>query len=201
MTVNGITANTYIPSAVSTKKTSEKSSPASDSTSSADVYEKSTNETDSTTAKEQSAAVIKALKADADKRSEQLRSLVEKMMLSQGKTFDTAGMWDFLRSGEYTVDEETAKQAQADIAEDGYWGVEQTSDRLVSFAKALAVNDPEKAGDMLEAVKTGFEQAAKAWGGDLPDICQKTLDATIKKLNDWKASAASTSDTTADSVK
>ena len=37
-------------------------------------------------------------------------------------------MWSFLADGNFTVDEETQKQAQADIAEDGYWGVEQTSD-------------------------------------------------------------------------
>ena len=54
-------------------------------------------------------------------------------------------MWSFLADGNFTVDEETQKQAQADIAEDGYWGVEQTSDRILDFAKALSGNDPEKA--------------------------------------------------------
>lgn len=181
MNVNGITANTYIPSAKAVEKTSDKSSPAP-----ADVYEKTEQTADSPKTADQNAAVIKALKADAEKRAGQLRDLVEKMMLSQGKTFTDAGMWDFLRSGNYSVDEETAKQAQTDIAEDGYWGIEQTSDRLVSFAKALAANNPDKADTMIEAVKTGFEQATKAWGDELPDICQKTLDATLKKLNDWK---------------
>lgn len=190
MNVNGITANTYTP-VKTVGKASDKSPTSSDSsTGPAGIYEKSPDGAEGTSEKEQSAAVIKALKADAEKRTEQLRSLVEKMMLAQGKTFDEAGMWDFLRSGEYTVDEETAKKAQADIAEDGYWGVEQTSDRLVSFAKALAANNPEKADAMIDAIKTGFEQATKSWGGDLPDICQKTLDAAIKKLTDWKASPA-----------
>ena len=40
------------------------------------------------------------------------------------------------------MDEKTRLQAQKDIAEDGYWGVEQTSERLVSFAKALSGGDP-----------------------------------------------------------
>lgn len=181
MNVNGITANTYIPSVKATGKTSGRTS------SFADVYEKSTH-TAAGNSKQTApnAAVIKALKEDTENRAEQLRSLVQKMMLSQGKTFDAAGMWNFLQSKEYSVDEETSKQAQADIAEDGYWGIEQTSDRLVSFARALAADNPEKADEMIEAVKTGFEQATKVWGGELPDICKKTLDATLKKLDSWK---------------
>jgi hypothetical protein len=186
MNVNGITSAAYAPTAKTTGKSSG-SSQKSSSTPAA-VYEKSPEVTDNTTAKSSDTAVIESLKAEAEKRTSQLRSLVEKMMLSQGKVFDSDAMWNFLRSGEYTVDEATANQAKADIAEDGYWGVEQTSDRLVSFAKALAGSDPEKAENMINAVKTGYEQATKAWGGELPEICKQTLDATLKKLDEWKTS-------------
>lgn len=188
MNVNGITAAAYAPTAKSTGKASG-SSEKSSSTPAA-VYEKSSEVTDQTTARPSDTAVIESLKAEAEKKTSQLRSLVEKMMLSQGKAFDTDSMWNFLRSGDYTVDEATAKQAKADIAEDGYWGVEQTSDRLVSFAKALAGNDPAKAEKMINAVKSGFEQATKAWGGELPEISQKTLDATLTKLGEWKTSSS-----------
>lgn len=58
------------------------------------------------------------------------------MMTKQGTAIANAdSMWSFLADGNFTVDEETQKQAQADIAEDGYWGVEQTSDRILDFAK------------------------------------------------------------------
>lgn len=188
MNVKGITAASYIPSVRPVDK-----SPSKSASSFADIYESSSKapgdtyrSTAGTQAKEPDTAVVNALKADLQKRNDQLRDLVEKMMLSQGKTFDAAGMWNFLQSKDYSVDEETAKQAQADIAEDGYWGVEQTSDRLVSFAKALSGGDPDKADSLIEAVKTGFEQATKVWGGELPDICKKTLDATLEKLNNWK---------------
>ncbi len=147
------------------------------------VYEKS----DTPASYKQDTATIERLKQDADRRTQQLRSIVEKMMTKQGKTFTTASeMYALLRSGNYEVDAATQAQAQADIAEDGYWGVEQTSDRLVSFAKALAGGDSSKAEEMINAVKEGFEEAAKVWGDKLPDICQKTLDATIDKLNKWK---------------
>lgn len=130
---------------------------------------------------------IERLKADAEARNAQLRSLVEKMFLEQGKTL-LAGdnIYELLRTGKVNVDHETAQKAQQEISEDGYYGVEQTSERLVSFAKALSGNDPEKAEMLMDAVKKGFEQATKAWGGELPDICKKTLDTTLEKLTKWK---------------
>ena len=80
----------------------------------------------------------------------------------------------------------TIEQAKKDISEDGYWGVEQTSDRLVSMAKALSGDDPSKADMLIDAIKKGFEQAGKDWGEDLPDICKKTIDTAIKKMEDWR---------------
>lgn len=133
--------------------------------------------------------LVQKLKNDAETRSTQLRTLVEKMMTKQGKAFtDATNMWEMLRKGEVEVDPETAAQAKEDISEDGYWGVKQTSDRLVSFAKALTGGDPDKADEMIEAFKKGYEQATKSWGDDLPDICKKTYDATIEKLTAWKDS-------------
>ncbi len=87
------------------------------------------------------------------------------------------------------MDAATKAQAQADIAEDGYWGVNQTSDRIIDFAKALTGGDPSKAEAMRDAFKKGFEQATKTWGDKLPDISQKTYDAAMKKFDDWAAEA------------
>lgn len=127
---------------------------------------------------------IERLKAEADQRFEQLRGIVEKLLLKQGGTFDVSnGLASAYRSLE--VDSETQAQAQADIAEDGYWGVEQTSDRILDFAKALAGNDPELAKGMLDAIKEGFKQAEEAWGEELPQISKDTIDASIKKVEEW----------------
>ena len=107
------------------------------------VYEKSSETSSDTVTKKTDYALIEKLKADAEQRTAQLRSLVEKMMTKQGVAIGTAdSMWSFLAKGDFTVDAETQAQAQADIAEDGYWGVEQTSDRILDFAKALSGNDP-----------------------------------------------------------
>ena len=182
----GYDSNNSKVSSYRTSKATEaetKQSNANTGTGPAAVYEKS----NVSTSKKVNAETIAKLKQDAETRTQQLRGIVEKMMLNQGRTFTNAtDIYAFLRSGDYEVDAATKAQAQADIAEDGYWGVEQTSDRLVSFAQALAGGDASKADEMIAAVKKGFEEATKEWGDTLPDICQKTLDATIEKLNKWK---------------
>jgi hypothetical protein len=150
------------------------------------VYEKS-SDTDGTVTKKSNSELIAKLKADAEERTAQLRSIVEKMISKQGKTLASADdMWSFLASGDYTVDAETKAQAQADIADDGYWGVDQTSDRILDFAKALAGDDSSKADELLEAFKKGFEEATKTWGDDLPELSQRTYDAVLEKFDAWK---------------
>lgn len=137
-------------------------------------------------------ATIEKLKAEAEEKSAQLKAIVKKLLLKQSKTFDDSlDMYDLIKSGKLEVDDETRLQAQKDIAEDGYWGVEQTSERLFSFATALAGNDPEQADQMVEAFKEGYKQAEKQWGGELPDICKQTYDAFLQKMDDWKNSSNS----------
>lgn len=154
------------------------------------VYEKSSDTAAKTTGKTSNSAIVSKLKADAEQRTSQMRSLVEKMMTQQGSTIGKAdSMWSFLASGKFTVDAATKAQAQADIADDGYWGVKQTSDRILDFAKALSGNDPSKADELLEAFKKGYQKATGTWGRQLPDISSRTYDAVVKKFDDWKNSA------------
>jgi hypothetical protein len=192
MSVNGITnaTQTYENNGVAKGKTNQKTDEAKQKASenTAAVYEKSETSTDNKKKiYQRDSATIDRLLAEADKRSQSLRELVEKMLLKQGQTYTEAtDIYGLLREGKLEVDPETRAQAQKDIAEDGYWGVEQTSERMVSFAKALTGGDASKAEEMIEAVKKGFEEATKAWGGDLPEISKRTLDATIKKLEAWR---------------
>lgn len=191
MAINSITnsvaaqrASTY--TAAKTDHT-EKKSESSTKTDTGVVYEKSSGQTSGTVTKKTDYALVNKLKADAEQRTSLLRSLVEKMMTKQGVAIGTAdSMWSFLAKGDFTVDEATRAQAQADIADDGYWGVDQTSDRILDFAKALSGNDPEKADLLLDAFKKGFKEATKSWGQDLPDISQRTYDAVVEKFNKWK---------------
>jgi hypothetical protein len=192
MSVNGISNvnQTYENKNTTKTKTNHKAQAEQAKTSensAAVVYEKSEQTTDNKKIYTKDQVTIDRLKAEADRRTQSLRDLVEKLLLKQGETFNEAtDIYSLLREGKVEVDEETRLQAQKDIAEDGYWGVEQTSDRMVDFAKALSGGDSSRANVLIDAVKKGFEEATKAWGGELPEISKKTLDATISKLEAWR---------------
>ena len=171
------------------KKESKKGTSGSRTESTGVIYEKGTSEVTKTGSdyKTQNASLIAQMKADTNNRLQQLESIVSQMMTKQGKAIGTAdSMWKFLAGGNFTVTAAAKAQAEQDISEDGYWGVNQTSDRILDFAKALSGNNPEKADELLAAFKKGFSQATKSWGSKLPDISQRTYDAVIEKFDAWK---------------
>lgn len=202
MSVNGVTqtqssAYTYASSAANAENT--KTTSAKENTSTAAdtgvVYEPSKEAATSSAKKtyKPDTNMINKLKADADARTSQLRSLVEKMMSKQADTYGNANdIWNFLRKGNYTVDPATKLQAQQDIAEDGYWGVKQTSDRIINFATALTGGDPNKIDEMRAAFQKGYAMAEKKWGGKLPEISQQTYDAVLEKFDQMKAESGIT---------
>lgn len=195
--IQGVTGSTYTANttAASTQTTAAAETVQDDT---AAIYEKSSDTTVKTTEERDNSAIVAKLQADADARLSSLKSLVEKLFTKQSKTFawanstntdlmDDSSFWNAIRTGNFEVDATTAAQAKEDISENGYWGVTQTSDRLVDFAKALTGGDSSKIEEMRNAIKKGFEEAKKLWGGELPEISQKTYDATMEKLDKWAA--------------
>lgn len=192
MSVSSVSNQTTGYASYSAKGKAEKTSPKAESSKNVDlgvVYEPSANAEDVQAVKKQSNAEIAArLKEITNQRVEQLRNLVEEMIAKQGKTLGQADdMWRFLASGDFTVDAATKEQAKADIAEDGYWGVKQTSERIFDFAMALSGGDEEKMKKMQEAFEKGFRQATHTWGKELPQISQDTYAAVNKKFEDYYA--------------
>ncbi len=196
MNVNGITstqaAYDYTSSVNTKEKQASKNTSVPNTEEAGAVYEPS-KEQQTDSAKKiytPDTNLINKLKADAEARTAQLRSLVEQMLLKQGTAYGQANdIWQFLRSGNYTVDPATRAQAQADIAEDGYWGVNQTSDRIIQFATALTGGDPDKIEEMRAAFQKGYDMAEKKWGGSLPEISQRTYDAVMEKFDQLAAEA------------
>lgn len=188
MAINSI--NNYVSAAstvaTDSKVSSKKTESSKNDTSTGVIYEKESSDKSSSSQKTQNSALIAKMKADSDSRISQLRGIVEQMMSKQGAAIGKADdMWSFLAGGNFTVSADVKAQAQADIAEDGYWGVNQTSDRILDFAKALSGNDKSKAQELVDAFKKGFDQATKAWGGKLPDISQQTYDKVLEKFDNW----------------
>ncbi|HKM03937.1 MAG TPA: hypothetical protein VJZ04_04995 [Lachnospiraceae bacterium] len=190
MSVNGITGTTskadyYNPVQSNSVQSAsnDKASITSPAKEGGVVYEASSDSkvSDYKTA---NADFIARLQADLKARTEQFQSLVQQMLSKQGNSYGQANdIWKFLSSGNYTVDAETKAKAQADIADDGYWGINQTSDRIVDFAMALTGGDADKMKEMQDAFKKGFGEATKSWGKELPDISSKTYDAVMSKFD------------------
>ena len=202
MGVNGVTevtnniattyASTVNPNSVEEKK---KDSEVKVKAEAAAVYEKSD---EATKASEKASGkdtdrtqIIRQMQADVAMRQQQLLDIVQKMMGKQAKAYgiansdnDEESMWRFLAKGDFTVDAATKAQAQADIAEDGYWGVNKTSERILDFAKTLAGDDPEKLEKMRTAFEKGYAQAEKTWGGELPEISKQTYAAVMKGFDE-----------------
>ena len=54
------------------------------------------------------------------------------------------------------------------------------------FSSQLHHMYPDKADELKNAITKGFKKATAAWGEKLPQLCQDTYDAAMKKMDDWK---------------
>lgn len=191
MNIPGVTSNVPSTSKVnSSSKSNDKSKDKEQIKNGFDetaaVYEKSDSQkVEGVIKKKDNSAIVAQLKADAEARYNQLIDIVRQSLGGQANKVFTAETGLKSLFEKVQVDADTIAQAKADIADDGYWGVEKTSDRILEFAKALSGDDPSKAEELLSAFKKGFDKATKAWGDKLPDISQKTYDAVIEKFNKW----------------
>lgn len=160
-----------------------------------ETSEQSTNNTKITYTRE--SATLSEISKQVEAKLSNLRGIVENLVTMQSlKTGEGKGLnydqimekydgklKDFYQNLE--VDEPTRLKAQQEISEDGFWGVKQTSERAIEFAKALSGGDPSKVALLRDAIEEGYKAAEKAWGGELPEICKQTQEATLKGLNDW----------------
>ncbi len=158
------------------------------------VYEKQSDNNDKATyeiAKKSPAdraAIIQQMKAAEEEQRNNLISIVQKTLAGQTNAYGKAtgdSLWKRFAGGDFKVDPFTRAQAQKDISEDGYYGVKKTSQRLFDFAQALAGDDVEKMKEMQKAMEKGFKKAEKTWGGELPSICQETIDAANKLFEEY----------------
>lgn len=191
-TINNVSSvNSYYNTQnnATTKASESKASEMKTTEDKAAVYE--AGKTDTKKIYKRDTATINRLLQEAEQRKQQLKDLVERTLGKQSEIFTFANFEKF-QTGEATLSAEEIAQAKEDISEDGYWGVEQTSERLYSFAYALSGGDPGKADDMMAAIEKGYEEATKAWGNELPEISKHTLEATREKINAWKTANTGT---------
>lgn len=191
MSVNGVSnsqSTAYSPVNNTTTKAEDTKKNDSVSSEEAGVVYEPSKATESAGSKVKDySSIVKKMRSELNTKNQHLQNLVDQLLNKQANKYTTfSQLFEDVKNGKISVDPTTVAQAQKDIADDGYWGIEQTSDRLVSMAQALSGGDATKADKMIAAIKKGFEQAANAWGGELPDICQKTIDSAVKKMEEWR---------------
>ena len=69
------------------------------------------------------------------------------------------------------------------VADDGFFGIEQTSDRIANFVIATSGGDEHLMRVGREGMLLGFKQAEEMWGGELPELSQKTMQVAIEKVD------------------
>lgn len=142
---------------------------------------------------EERSALVEQLKADQENFQNGFISMVRDMFSEQLKEYgDSGNIWKFLASGDYTVDAETKAEAQKNIAEDGYYGVKQTSERMFQFALALSGGDLDTMQEMQDAMQKGYDMAEETWGGELPEISKQTLSAANELFEEYYKSLETT---------
>ncbi len=194
MSVNNVSnARTYGATAYEQSKNASKAKTKEETKTNENDSSKSSGVVyNSTMTESDRAALVQKLKADNQSQINSFKSMVEGMLNKQGfAARNSDDMWKMLASGNFKVDAATAQAAKDAISEDGYWGVNQTSDRIFEMAKALTGGDSSKMDKMLEAFEKGFKQATKAWGKSLPDISNQTAAAVKQKFADYKTTNTS----------
>jgi len=143
-----------------------------------------------TASRVRSEGVMSQIDSIRRQNAEQLIQMIHDVLSMQGRQGFIArgklenaivGLKNYLENGGTVTPEEQAAAAAA-IADDGPWGVEAVSDRLVEMAVKFAGGDESKFNMMKSAIEAGFKAAEAVWGGTLPDISYRTFEATMRKL-------------------
>jgi len=137
-------------------------------------------------------AAIDRLWKETNHAADAIRRLVASML---GKNDASGqGFWAVRAGGSFKLSEADKAIAQQMVGEDGFFGVKQTTDRIMSFAKALVGENAseEKIENMRSAVQKGFDEVARMFGGfdKLPDVTKQTYESIMKSFENWKAGGA-----------
>ncbi|DAB33512.1 MAG: hypothetical protein PWQ42_602 [Sulfurospirillum sp.] len=86
------------------------------------------------------------------------------------------------------IAELTQMEAKELVSEDGFFGIEQTSQRIADFVLNGAGDDVEKLRAGREGILRGFKEAEEIWGETLPDISYQTINKAVSQIDEKLAS-------------
>ena len=81
------------------------------------------------------------------------------------------------------IHDKTPYEANVFVADDGFFGVSQSSKRLSDFVLAGGGDDVEKLKAGREGMLKGFKDAEQIWGEKLPDIAYQTIQKATETID------------------
>ena len=81
------------------------------------------------------------------------------------------------------IAELSQEEAAELVSEDGFFGITQTSERIANFVINGSAGDEDRLRAGREGMLAGFKMAEEMWGGELPEISQKTMQAAIEMVD------------------
>lgn len=82
------------------------------------------------------------------------------------------------------ITELTPDEAKSLVSDEGFFGIQQTSERVSGFVISLAGDNIEALKEARRGVVQGFEDAEKMWGGELPEISYETQEKTLTIIDE-----------------
>ena len=70
------------------------------------------------------------------------------------------------------------------VGSDDYWGIGKTSERLADFVIKGGGDNLDRLKQGREGILQGLKDAEGMWGGELPEISYKTIEAALSKIDD-----------------
>jgi len=82
-----------------------------------------------------------------------------------------------------SIAELSQDEASELVSEDGFFGVTQTSERIANFVINGSGGDESMMRAGREGMLQGFKEAEAMWGGELPEISQKTMQKALEMVD------------------
>ena len=81
------------------------------------------------------------------------------------------------------ITELSVDEASELVSEDGFFGVDKTSQRVADFVFGFAGDNLDILEQGREGIVQGFKEAEKMWGGELPQISYDTQAKTLELID------------------
>ena len=123
---------------------------------------------------------VPQFKSVTEAKNELMKDMVKQMLSGQFDESHKTGAMKELEEilSSFSDEEEHGEE---------YWGAEQTANRIMDFAKALAGDDDESFDILKNAFETAFSESEKLFGGKggLPTVSYDTYDRVQNGFEDW----------------